>query len=120
MWNLNRCGSSRANPQPSSWPSGFTTHDPSLHPDAPLLVDVDLSILGKSPAQFEDYETSIRREYAWVPQQTFAEKRVEILKRFLARKRIYSTEAMFTRYERQARENLAESIRKLKGLDYAG
>src|SRR5262249_12636552 len=44
----------------------------------------------------------------------FSEKRAEILERFLARQRIYSTEPLFTKYERQARANLHDSVRKLK------
>lgn len=94
-------------------------HDPSLHPDAPLLVDVDLSILGQAKERFEEYETQIRREYEWVPQATFAEKRAEILERFLSRKQIYSTARFYAKYETQARANLLESVRKLKtGLTF--
>ena len=89
------------------------THDPSLHPDAPLLVDVDLSILGRSTERFREYEAQIRREYHWVPEQTFAARRAEILERFLARKRIYTTDYFFAKFEEQARTNLLHSIRRL-------
>src|SRR5688572_13475142 len=58
------------------------THEQSAHPDAPLLVDVDLSILGKDETRFFEYEEQIRQEYAWVPEPVFASKRAEILKRF--------------------------------------
>jgi predicted metal-dependent HD superfamily phosphohydrolase len=90
------------------------THDPALHPDAPLMVDIDLSILGKLEERFWVYEAQIRREYDWVPEATFATKRAEILERFLRRKRIYSTDQFFDRYEKQARRNLHASIQKLK------
>jgi len=89
-------------------------HDPSLQPDAPLLVDVDLSILGKSEERFWEYENQIRLEYDWVPDGTFATKRAEILEQFLARPRIYSTEQFFDRYERRARGNILASVQKLK------
>ncbi len=90
------------------------THDPSAHADAPLLVDVDLSILGAPSARFLEYEDQIRREYTWVPDATFAAKRAEILQRFLARERIYSTDQFFSKYEQRARTNLQDSVRKLK------
>jgi predicted metal-dependent HD superfamily phosphohydrolase len=89
-------------------------HDPTLHPDAPLLIDVDLSILGQDEGRFQAYEAQIRREYEWVPANTFAAKRAEILERFLARERIYTTEPFFTKYEQRARSNLQQSIRNLK------
>lgn len=89
-------------------------HDPSVHPDAPLLIDVDLSILGQSAARFEEYEGQIRSEYDRVPQAVFAAKRAEILERFLARERIYTSEPFFSKYEQQARSNLRDSLRKLK------
>lgn len=89
------------------------THEPSAHPDAPLVVDVDLSILGQPKERFQEYEVQIRREYAWVPEETFAAKRAEILERFLARKRIYTTDHFLAKYERQARTNLQGSIRRL-------
>ncbi len=89
------------------------THDPALHPDAPLLVDVDLSILGKPKERFLEYEDQIRREYEWVPSETFRVKRAEILERFLARDRIYRTDHFFDKYEQQARNNLQNSIRTL-------
>ena len=90
------------------------THDSSLHRDAPLLVDIDLSIFGKSEERFWEYENQIRREYDWVPSETFAIKRAEILERFLARPRIYSTKEFFDSYEKQARVNLHASIQKLR------
>jgi len=90
------------------------SHDGSIHVDAPLLVDVDLSVLGQPRDRFWEYEAQIRAEYAWVEQKIFAAKRAEILARFLARARIYSTDVFFEKYERQARLNLRASILKLR------
>lgn len=89
-------------------------HHGALHLDAPLLVDVDLSILGQSTERFWEYEQGIRAEYAWVAQETFAVQRVEILERFLARPRLYHTDFFFKRYEAQARANLKVSIARLR------
>jgi predicted metal-dependent HD superfamily phosphohydrolase len=89
------------------------THDPGLHPDAPLLVDVDLSILGQPKERFQEYEAQIHREYHWVPVEMFKVKRAEILKTFLARDRIYATDRFFVKYEQRARSNLRNSIRSL-------
>lgn len=83
-------------------------------PDAGLLVDVDLSILGKSEQRFSEYEAQIREEYHWVPGPVFKLKRAEILQGFLDRKRIYTTDLFASKYEETARRNLENSIRKLK------
>lgn len=93
------------------------THEHSTHPDAPLLVDVDLSILGKDETRFFEYEEQIRQEYAWVPESVFRSKRAEILKRFLDRKSIFLTDWFIERHEKQARLNLHASLRRLEGVE---
>jgi len=92
-------------------------HDASLHVDAAILVDVDLSILGQAPERYWEYEAQIRREYEWVPAAVFAEKRGEILEGFLARERIYETEECFRRWEGAARANLRAAVGRLRGKD---
>jgi predicted metal-dependent HD superfamily phosphohydrolase len=89
-------------------------HGADSGPDAALIVDVDLSILGQSEARFAEYEAQIRREYGWVPKLVFNSRRKEVLKRFLEREHIYTTEYFANRYEQAARRNLEQSIRKLK------
>jgi predicted metal-dependent HD superfamily phosphohydrolase len=91
-------------------------HDGTLHPDAPLMVDVDLSILGQPPEQFGEYERQIRAEYAWVEPGVFAAGRAAILERFLARPRLYQTDLAFQHWEQPARANLKASIKKLRAV----
>jgi predicted metal-dependent HD superfamily phosphohydrolase len=81
--------------------------------DAEALVDVDLSILGAASARFDEYECQVRREYSWVPEETFRKRRAEVLRQFLARSHIYSTRAFRERYEPAARANLARSLEAL-------
>lgn len=83
--------------------------------DAQLLIDIDLSILGRRPEKFEEYERQIRQEYAWVADEAFAAGRAAVLEGFLARPRIYGTSTMFEKYEQTARENLTRSIKQLRG-----
>ena len=89
-------------------------HDASLDPDAAVLVDVDLSILGRGPRRFDEYENQIRQEYGWVSDEAFAAGRKAVLDSFLTRPVIYSTEIFMNKYEQQARENLKRSIVKLQ------
>lgn len=90
------------------------SHSTEAGPDAALMVDVDLSILGQGEQRFAEYEAQIREEYRWVPKLIFNPKRAEILERFLTRRRIYATDYFATKYEQQARRNLEDSIRQLK------
>ena len=84
-----------------------TRHDAdSLSGDAALVVDIDLSILGRDHDEFEAYERAIREEYRWVPGPIYRRKRIEILQSFLDRPAVFGTEFFRERYESQARENL--------------
>jgi predicted metal-dependent HD superfamily phosphohydrolase len=84
-------------------------------PDAALLVDVDLAILGAPLERFDEYERLVRQEYAWVPGFVFRRKRREILESFLARPHVYSTKHFRASLEATARANLARSIQLLGG-----
>jgi predicted metal-dependent HD superfamily phosphohydrolase len=91
-----------------------TSHrEPPTSHDAELLVDLDLMILGQSPEEFMTYEQQIRREYSWVDEATFRQKRIEILQRFLDREQLYSTYSFQRTHEQQARVNLTLSIARL-------
>ena len=89
-----------------------TKHDAeATSPDAALLIDVDLAILGAPAARFDEDERQVRQEYSWVPGFLFRRKRCEILQAFLRRPSVYGTEHFRARYEVAARSNLARSIR---------
>ena len=81
--------------------------------DQLLVVDIDLAILGAPRPRFVEYESQIRAEYNWVPAGIFKEKRSELLRVFLARESIYNTPMLHTRFEHQARDNLAYSLQQL-------
>lgn len=57
----------------------------------------------------------LRDEYAWVPAVTFCQRRAAILAASLARETIYSTVFFQSRYEAQARANLARSMAQWRG-----
>jgi predicted metal-dependent HD superfamily phosphohydrolase len=89
------------------------THEPTSA-DAALVIDVDLAILGQPSGRFWEYEQAIKAEYRWVPAATFAEKRAEILARFLQRPAIYHTAPLRLKYEAAARANLQAAIAHLR------
>jgi predicted metal-dependent HD superfamily phosphohydrolase len=82
-------------------------------PDAQLLCDIDLSIMGRDPETFDRFEARIRREYAWVPEPVYRSSRSEVLAGFLRRRSIYLTDHFRDRYEVPARQNLHRLIARL-------
>jgi predicted metal-dependent HD superfamily phosphohydrolase len=79
-------------------------------PDGAVLLDLDLAILGASPARFAAYEAQIRQEYVWVPDDAYAAGRGRVLAGFAARPRLYTTPLLHDRLERQARANLSRAL----------
>ena len=84
---------------------------PGDDPDAALLLDIDLAILAAAPARFAEYEKQIRAEYAQVPDADFRAGRARVLEGFLARDRIYVTDAFHDALEGRARSNLQAAAR---------
>jgi len=87
------------------------THQTS-DPQTALFLDADLAILGADTPTYRAYARAIRREYAWVPETLFRQRRAQVLQRFLSRPRIYSSES-FARLELPARANLELELREL-------
>lgn len=84
--------------------------------DAQFVVDVDLSILGRETEIYWQYENNIRKEYAWVPESVFRQKRTDVLRGFLDRPHIYYHERFRDIFEERARVNLLQAIEKLSAL----
>jgi predicted metal-dependent HD superfamily phosphohydrolase len=82
-------------------------------PDAKLLVDIDLSILGSPAERFERYDQDVRKEYAWVSGFRYQEARAQVLQSFLDRPRLYNGEHAVALLEEQARINLAAALSRL-------
>jgi predicted metal-dependent HD superfamily phosphohydrolase len=82
-------------------------------PDARLLVDIDLAILGSSPGRFDESTQQIREEYIHLGDEEWREGRARVLQEFLARPCIFSTPGFYSAREPQARANLLRALRAL-------
>lgn len=92
-----------------------TKHDAQpVDTDAMFVVDIDLSILGRGPEEYDRFEQNVRKEYKWVPLSLYRKKRSAILESFLAQPAIFGTEHFRSRYEKEARRNLASAIKSLR------
>lgn len=72
-----------------------------------LLLDIDLSILGRDPLRFMEFEHGVEEEYAALPTATFRRGRAAFLRGMLARPHLFRTAALRDRFEAPARRNLA-------------
>lgn len=84
-------------------------------PDAQLLVDVDLSILGADAERFDESDRQVREEYAHVSDEQYRLGRRAVLNKFLQRPRIYCTAHFHAALETRARENLERAFARLAG-----
>lgn len=83
-------------------------HDASrLPPEHHPFLDADLAILGSPIARYAQYVEQVRQEYAHIPEAIFRSGRAAILRKYLARPRIYVTAEFFARFEPRARINIA-------------
>jgi predicted metal-dependent HD superfamily phosphohydrolase len=81
--------------------------------DESLTQDIDLSILGSDPDEYDRYVANIRREYQRVDPEHFKRGRRAVLSGFLDVSRIYSTSSFCTHYEEKARDNLQRELDSL-------
>jgi predicted metal-dependent HD superfamily phosphohydrolase len=91
----------------------LSSAEPPADPDAVVLLDADLAILGASDERYRRYAADIRKEYAFVPDADYRTGRAAVLRAFLARPRIYRLPVMFEEGEQRARANLAGELEGL-------
>jgi len=81
--------------------------------DHRLIVDIDLSVFGREPDRFAQYENQVRSEYRCVPWPVYRKSRTSVLRAFLDRPRIYLTDPFFEFHEDLARKNLQRALKRL-------
>lgn len=79
--------------------------------EAKKLCDADLAIFA-SPRVY-DYDAGIRKEYSYIPEEAYLQRRKRLLNGFLAKPCIYHTKEFRDKYEEKARENLKALIQEL-------
>ena len=85
--------------------------------DTDYVCDIDMAILGYSPAEFNEYEANIRREYAFASDSEYKEGRCHFLYTLLARESIFKTSHFYKKYEAAARINIKRLIECLNNAD---
>jgi len=86
-----------------------------LHRDGALLVDIDLSVLGRCWERYDIYRQAIREEYEWAEQSAFNAGRSAVLRGFLKRPTIYMNDYFRRKYEVQARLNMDRELALMAG-----
>lgn len=76
--------------------------------DEKIVVDIDLSVLGGSPARYNRYVKDIRQEYSFVPDNIFYSRRLEVMQG-IAAGQVFHT-PLFAPQEEQAQANIEREI----------
>ena len=87
--------------------------DKAKESDAAYLLDMDLSILGASWSEYEQYAKDVRQEYANVSNADYCVGRIEVLEGLLAHPTLYLTDYYHSQLENQARQNIEREIKVL-------
>lgn len=85
-----------------------------LSNDEQFMIDIDRSILGKSPDKYANYRNQIRQEYSLHPEKAFLIGRKHFIRSLLGKVSIYQTTPFKERLEEQAIENLTEELNTIE------
>ena len=88
-------------------------HKRSEDNDTNILLDLDLSVLGKNPKDYKKYCENIRKEYRMYPDFLYRKGRTKVLKSILDLDSIFKTPYFIKQYEKQARENIRLELEEL-------
>lgn len=88
-------------------------HEWSKDNDINVLLDLDLTIFGKSKMEYQGYCQSIRKEYCEYSETEFNNGRRKVLTKLLKVPSIYKTDYFKAAYEEKARINLTQELKLL-------
>jgi predicted metal-dependent HD superfamily phosphohydrolase len=92
------------------------THDlAGADRDTAVLLAADLAVLAAEPSRYADYATAVRREYAHIDDGAWRTGRSAVLRRLLARPRLFAPELGLDDWERRARANLTSELASIAG-----
>lgn len=86
--------------------------DPTSRQSNEYFLDIDLSILGQPTSTCDVFDDQIRKEFSQHNNDQFRRGRIQAMSAFVARKRVYFTDAFGSKYEAQAKSNLQYIISK--------
>lgn len=89
------------------------SHKKSDDIETNILLDADLSILGKDDEVYLEYTKQIRKEYSIYPDFLYKPGRKKVLEHFLQLQSIFKTDYFKAKYEVQARKNIEVELRNL-------
>lgn len=75
--------------------------------DELYFLDIDLSVLGMDYSICYQYDANIRKEFSWVDNETFINKRGDILREILGEGPIFRTNYFYENFENKARQNIS-------------
>lgn len=78
--------------------------------DVNLFTDADLSILGSTWQEYEQYYKQVRKEYSIYPDFLYNPGRKKVLQHFLDMENIFKTEFFKNKYENIARDNIYKEL----------
>lgn len=84
-------------------------------PDAAVLVDADLSVLGQVAGRYHVYLRDVREEYARYTDEEFRQGRLAVVEALLGRDRLFHTRPGRGLWADRAAVNLAEEHARLSG-----
>ncbi len=82
----------------------------SSYNDINILLDLDLSILGKSENKYSEYSQNIRKEYKIYPDFMYRKGRKKVLNHMLELESIFKNSFFKDKYETQAISNLRSEL----------
>jgi predicted metal-dependent HD superfamily phosphohydrolase len=75
---------------------------------------LDMAVLAKDEAAYDQYAACIRNEYHFVPHDVYCAKRADILQTFVQRPCLYYTPILAQAWQARARLNLHREIAMLR------